>query len=175
METDMKRERVRVGIRVLVPWGLTQVPGVVRQLYGPPGHALALVALEAEVDAGDEQTVSVPVSELVEAGVSDGGATLTRQSSRRVVGGRKGVSMASKKQSRDVVKSAGGGWDVKQPGKKDPVSHHKTQANADKAAKADLRRAGGGEVRIHSREGKIRDSDTVPPARDPNPPRDKRH
>jgi hypothetical protein len=50
---------------------------------------------------------------------------------------------------------------VKQPGKADPVSHHQTQANADKAAKADLRRRDGGEVRVHGRDGKIRDSDTV--------------
>ena len=34
---------------------------------------------------------------------------------------------------------------------------------------------GGGEVRIHRPTGPIRDSDTVKPARDPNPPRDKRH
>ncbi|MDP3984720.1 MAG: DUF2188 domain-containing protein [Acidimicrobiia bacterium] len=33
---------------------------------------------------------------------------------------------------------------------------------------------GGGEVTIHGRDGRIRDSDTVPPGHDPNPPRDKR-
>ena len=32
-----------------------------------------------------------------------------------------------------------------------------------------------GEVRIHGLDGRIRDSDTIPPARDPFPPRDKRH
>ena len=35
--------------------------------------------------------------------------------------------------------------------------------------------SGGGEVRIHGLDGKIRDSDTVPPARDPFPPRDTKH
>ena len=35
-------------------------------------------------------------------------------------------------------------------------------------------RAGGGEVRIHGRDGAIRDADTVAPGNDPSPPRDKR-
>ena len=35
--------------------------------------------------------------------------------------------------------------------------------------------SGGGEVRIHRRDGKIRDSDTVAPGNDPFPPRDKKH
>jgi hypothetical protein len=34
--------------------------------------------------------------------------------------------------------------------------------------------AGGGEVKIHGRDGRIRDSDTVAPGNDPNPPRDKK-
>lgn len=34
---------------------------------------------------------------------------------------------------------------------------------------------GGGEVRIQDRHGLFRDSDTVPPANDPFPPRDRRH
>lgn len=78
---------------------------------------------------------------------------------------------------RDVVPSKGsGGWDVTQPGRKRPVSNHQTQAIAEKAAKIQLRRQGsGGEVAIHGRDGRIRDKDTVPPARDPNPPRDRRH
>ena len=37
-----------------------------------------------------------------------------------------------------------------------------------------VRNAGGGEVVIHGRDGAIRDSDTVSPGNDPNPPRDKR-
>jgi hypothetical protein len=28
---------------------------------------------------------------------------------------------------------------------------------------------------IHGRDGRIRDSDTVPPAKDPHPPRDTKH
>lgn len=76
---------------------------------------------------------------------------------------------------RDVVKSDDRkGWDVTKPsGRK--VSHHQTQANAERAAKRDLSKSGGGEVVIHRPDGRIRDKDTVPPGKDPNPPKDKRH
>jgi Uncharacterized protein conserved in bacteria (DUF2188) len=78
---------------------------------------------------------------------------------------------------RDVVPSKGdkSGCDVTQPRSKRPVSHHRTQANAEKAAKRDLAGKGGGEVAIHRPDGSIRDKDTVKPAKDPFPPRDKRH
>lgn len=78
---------------------------------------------------------------------------------------------------RDVVPSKGDkkGWDVTKPGATQPVSHHQTQANAEKAAKRDLARDGGGEVAIHRPDGTIRDKDTVAPANDPNPPKDTKH
>jgi Uncharacterized protein conserved in bacteria (DUF2188) len=78
---------------------------------------------------------------------------------------------------RDVIPSKDkSGWDVTQPGRRQPESHHRTQTTAEKAAKAQLRREGtGGEVVIHRRDGRIRDKDTIPPARDPNPPKDRRH
>lgn len=44
-----------------------------------------------------------------------------------------------------------------------------------KKAKQFAENSGGGEVRIRGLNGKIRDSDTVPPAIDPNPPKDKIH
>lgn len=50
-----------------------------------------------------------------------------------------------------------------------------TQSDAEREAKGFARNSGGGEVRIHDLKGRIRDSDTVPPARDPNPPMDKKH
>jgi hypothetical protein len=34
--------------------------------------------------------------------------------------------------------------------------------------------AGGGELRIHGRDGRIRNSDSIPPGNDPFPPRDKK-
>lgn len=80
-----------------------------------------------------------------------------------------------KPNSRHVVPGRTGGWDVKKPGVPRASSHHSTQAEAEARAKIVLSRAGGGEVRIHGRDGKIRDSDTVAPGGDPNPPRDRRH
>lgn len=50
-----------------------------------------------------------------------------------------------------------------------------TQREAEQKAKEFAANSGGGEVRIHGLDGKIRDSDTVPPAKDPFPPRDWRH
>jgi len=78
------------------------------------------------------------------------------------------------KNSRHVVRGNGGSWNVKQPGVAGPQSSHRTQGQAEKAAKRDLARHGGGEVVVHGRDGRIRDSDTVAPARDPFPPRDKK-
>jgi len=82
--------------------------------------------------------------------------------------------MASEK-NRHVVPNPDGGWDVKAPGAKHSSSHHDTQRDAEKRAKEIVRNAGGGEVRIHNRQGLIRDSDTVAPGNDPNPPRDRKH
>lgn len=50
-----------------------------------------------------------------------------------------------------------------------------TQSEAEQKAKEFAGNSGGGEVRIHGLDGRIRDSDTVPPAHDPFPPRDRRH
>jgi hypothetical protein len=67
------------------------------------------------------------------------------------------------------------GWAVKAPGAERASSVHETQKAAEQAAKQTVRRNGGGEVRIQGVNGKWRDSDTVPPGNDPNPPRDKKH
>ncbi len=53
--------------------------------------------------------------------------------------------------------------------------HFDTKAEAESKAKNLSSNSGGGEVRIHGADGKIQDSDTVPPAHDPNPPKDKKH
>jgi hypothetical protein len=50
-----------------------------------------------------------------------------------------------------------------------------TQAEAERLAKELAANSGGGEVRIHRPDGSIRDSDTVSPAKDPFPPKDKKH
>lgn len=75
---------------------------------------------------------------------------------------------------RHVVPNKDGGWDVKKPGGERSSAHADTQAEAIARAKRIVHNAGGGEVAIHGRNGAIRDSDTVTPGNDPNPPRDKR-
>jgi hypothetical protein len=52
---------------------------------------------------------------------------------------------------------------------------YRTQGDAERAAKDFSASSGGGEVRIHRPDGRIRDSDTVAPGNDPNPPKDRRH
>lgn len=74
-----------------------------------------------------------------------------------------------------VVKNPNGGWDAKRHGSSKASSHSNTQKEAEKDAKRFSANSGGGEVRIHGLDGKIRDSDTVPPGRDPNPPKDKKY
>ncbi len=76
--------------------------------------------------------------------------------------------------NKHVVPS-GNRWAVKTAGTSKPDSVHLTQGAAERAAKQSLGKAGGGEVRIHRRDGTIRDSDTVAPARDPHPPKDSQH
>lgn len=67
------------------------------------------------------------------------------------------------------------GWAVKAPGAKRASSLHNTQKAAETAAKQTVHNLGGGEVRIQGQDGRWRDSDTVPPGNDPNPPRDRKH
>lgn len=70
-----------------------------------------------------------------------------------------------------VVKNSQGGWDAKKDGASKASSHAETQKEAEAEAKHFAANSGGGEVRIHGLDGKIRDSDTVPPGNDPFPPR----
>ena len=51
----------------------------------------------------------------------------------------------------------------------------RTQQKAEKIAKRLAQNSGGGEVRIHGSDGKIRDRDTVASGNDPNPPKDRKH
>lgn len=75
---------------------------------------------------------------------------------------------------RHVVPGQDGGWNVKKPGASRASAHADTQKEAIARAKDIVHNAGGGEVTIHGRDGKIRNSDTVKPGNDPNPPRDKK-
>lgn len=74
-----------------------------------------------------------------------------------------------------VAPNEAGGWRVTRPGAKRASAIEPTKAKAEKRAKQIIGRAGGGEVTMKDRSGKIVDSDTVKPGRDPFPPRDTRH
>ena len=66
-------------------------------------------------------------------------------------------------------------WEIKKEGASHRSGVAPTQREAEKIAKAFSHNSGGGEVRIHGLDGKIRDSDTVSPAKDPHPPLDRKH
>jgi uncharacterized protein (DUF4415 family) len=80
---------------------------------------------------------------------------------------------AKSKNDRLVVKH-GDGWAVKAPGASRASVVTSTQKQAEARAKEIVRKQGGGEVRIHGKDGRIRDSDTVKKSRDPYPPRQKK-
>lgn len=75
--------------------------------------------------------------------------------------------------NRHVVPNPTGGWDVVKPDAERASSHHETQQQAIDRGREIVHNLGGGELRIHGREGQIRDSDTVAPGNDPFPPRDR--
>ncbi|MBK8758345.1 MAG: DUF2188 domain-containing protein [Actinomycetales bacterium] len=85
----------------------------------------------------------------------------------------KEIEMSSSNR-RHVVPNPNGGWDVLAPGASRSSEHTSTQADAVGRARQIVGNAGGGEVVIHNRQGQIRDSDTVAPGNDPNPPRDRK-
>lgn len=81
---------------------------------------------------------------------------------------------AMSREQRHVVRD-GDDWVVRKPGADRASSRHDTQREADRRAADILRNLGGGERVTHGRDGKIRSKDTIPPANDPLPPRDKEH
>lgn len=66
-------------------------------------------------------------------------------------------------------------WNIQKEGGKKSSSFADTQKDAEKLAKQFAANSGGGEVRIHGLDGKIRDGDAVKPGDDPNPPKDSKH
>jgi hypothetical protein len=74
---------------------------------------------------------------------------------------------------RHVVPHPSGYWEVVAPGASRPSGRFDEQEQAIDRARQILNRGGGGELVVHGRDGAIREKDTVPPARDPNPPRDR--
>lgn len=74
-----------------------------------------------------------------------------------------------------VTKNSDGGWDAKKAGGQRSSGNYGTQKEAEQAAKEFSKNLGGGEVRIHGLDGKIRDSDTVAPGNDPRNVKDTKH
>lgn len=68
---------------------------------------------------------------------------------------------------RNVVPNPNGGWDVEKPGANRASAHTDTQAEAIDRARQILGNDGGGELKIHGRDGAIRQQDTVKPGNDP--------
>ncbi len=67
-------------------------------------------------------------------------------------------------------------WKILKAGADRASATTRTQHEAERRAKEFAASSGGGEVRIHKPAGGlIRDSDTVAPARDPYPPKDRKH
>lgn len=81
----------------------------------------------------------------------------------------------SKGRDRTVFKRSDGMWANKRNDADRASSLHRTQGGAEKAAHGLLKKQGGGELTTKGENGKIRSKDTIPPGRDPNPPKDREH
>lgn len=75
------------------------------------------------------------------------------------------------KNGRTVSQRDDGKWSNKKDGGQRATSLHDTQKQAADAARQGLRSDGGGELKIKNEQGKIRQKDTISPARDPFPPK----
>ncbi|MDQ3789515.1 MAG: DUF2188 domain-containing protein [Actinomycetota bacterium] len=78
----------------------------------------------------------------------------------------------AKRNELHVTPHPDGGWQVTKPGSDRASARTPTQSTGEQRAREIVRNTGGGEVVIHRPDGRIRDSDTVAPGNDPNPPRD---
>jgi hypothetical protein len=82
-------------------------------------------------------------------------------------------TVMSKKQDRTVYKNSDGEWLNKRNDSAKASSKHGTQKHAEDAARALLKKQGGGELITKGLDGKIRSKDTISPGNDPFPPKDK--
>jgi len=81
----------------------------------------------------------------------------------------------SKDRDRTVYKRDDGVWVNKRNDSERASSLHRTQADANEAARTMLEKQGGGELITKGLNGRIRSKDTITPGNDPNPPRDREH
>jgi len=68
-----------------------------------------------------------------------------------------------------------GDWKIQKEGGQKASGYANTQKEAEMIAKNLSANSGGGEVRIHGLDGKIRDTDTVKPGNDPKTIIDTKH
>ena len=80
----------------------------------------------------------------------------------------------SKPTDRTVYRKDGV-WVNKRHDAEKASSLHRTQAEAEAAAKSNLRNQGGGELITKGRDGKIRSKDTIAPGNDPRSIKDTEH
>ena len=66
-----------------------------------------------------------------------------------------------------VTQKDNGTWNALRENAQRAGGNYDTQSEAEHAAKEFSVNSGGGEVRIHGEDGRIRDSDTVAPGNDP--------
>jgi hypothetical protein len=91
-------------------------------------------------------------------------------------GGGRSDGRSGQPTRRIVSPDPAGGYRVDAPGAKRASAKAPTQAKAEKRAKEIVKNLGGGEVTVRRQSGgRFRDSDTVKPGNDPNPPKDKKH
>ena len=81
----------------------------------------------------------------------------------------------SKGRDRIISRRPEGIWENKRNDADKASSLHKTQRDAENAAREMLKNQGGGELTTKGLDGKIRSKDTIAPGNDPNPPKDKEH
>ncbi len=81
----------------------------------------------------------------------------------------------SKGRNRTISRRSDGSWENKRNDASRASSVHRTQKEAEQAAREMLRNQGGGELTTKGVNGKIRSKDTIAPGNDPNPPKDKEH
>ena len=81
----------------------------------------------------------------------------------------------SKGRDRTVYRRQDGNWVNKRNDVDRASSLHRTQREAEGAARDMLGRQGGGELTTQGRDGRFRSKDTIAPGNDPFPPRDKEH
>lgn len=67
------------------------------------------------------------------------------------------------------------GWAYKKAGASKATGIAPTKKVAEEKAKQIVKNQGGGEVVLHNKKNIIIDKDTVAPAKDPLPPKDKKH